>query len=582
MQINDMTLLIGGDAGQGIESSGAGFCKALARTGLHVFSVPNHRSRIRGGHNYITIRTSENPITSWTEPIHLLIALTPETVTLHKDKLVPGSALLFDQELGINQTELEEAGFVPVAVPLEEIAVETGGNKVMANTAAMGAVAGLTQLPFPSIESVIKDNFRKKGDKVIQANLSVARAAFDYVAENFNAKYSWKLKPTKNPQLMVMHGNQALSLGALVAGCNFVAAYPMTPASSIFQWFISHGDKYNVVVKQAEDEIAAACMGVGASFVGARVLIPTSGGGFALMTEALGFAGMIETPVVFVNAQRPGPATGLATRTEQSDLLFIIHASQSEFPRLVFAPGTVEQCFEIAGRAFNLAEKYQTPVIILTDALLASSLRSFRKDDLDFSKIKQERGKLLSDTELDKLTDSFRRYELTTDGISPRAVPGHPKAIIHSSSNEHDEFGYLTEDKINRKKMHEKRMRKLDLALSEMQAPIQYGPEEADLTFVCWGSTLSPVLAAMEILNQEKPGQANVLQFIDIWPFPIDKVLPFLQNANILISVEQNYTGQLANLLDMETCIGITRKILRYDGRPISPEYILEKLKEVV
>ncbi|UCE05954.1 MAG: 2-oxoacid:acceptor oxidoreductase subunit alpha, partial [bacterium] len=452
MPINDMTILIGGDAGQGVDSSGAGFCKALARGGLHVFSVQDNRSRIRGGHNFYVIKTSDQPITSWNEPVQLLVALTEESIDVHQKKIVPGGAVIFDTEMKVESEKLANKKIKSITVPFNKIAQDSGGSKVMANTAALGAVAGLTKFPIEHIFSVIKDNFKKKGDKVVEINSKVAQAAYDYVAKNYKESFYWKLQAAEAPERMVINGNVAIALGALVGGCNFTSAYPMTPGTSIFEWLTKQADKYGIVSKQAEDEIAAICMAIGAAHVGARALVPTSGGGFSLMVEALGLAGMTETPIVIVNAQRPGPSTGLATRTEQADLLFVLHASQGEFPRFILAPGTTKQCFEAGWRAFNLAEKYQTPAIILTDQFLATSNRTIEKKELDFGSVKIDRGKLLSDANLDKFEGEYKRHAYTKDGISPRALPGHPKSIFKTTSDEHNEEGEIGEESEDREK----------------------------------------------------------------------------------------------------------------------------------
>jgi len=582
MQVNNMTLIIGGDAGQGVESSGAGFCKALARGGLHVFSVQDHRSRIRGGHNFYVIKTSDQPIVSWTEPVQLVVALTQETVNIHLKKVVPGGAIIYDDEFNIKKEQLENKNVKSIAVPLNKIARDIGGSQVMANTAALGAVAGLTQFPLKYIRSVVKDNFKKKGDKIVEANYKVAREAYNYVISQYGTSFEWKLKSIDAPERMVINGNQAISLGALVSGCNFVSAYPMTPGTSIFEWLTAHANQYGIVSKQTEDEIAAICMAIGAAHVGARALVPTSGGGFSLMVEALGLAGMSETPIVIVNAQRQGPSTGFATRTEQADLLFTINASQGEFPRIVLAPGDTEQCFKATARAFNLAEKYQTPVIILTDAFLANSYRTIEKAALDFESVTIDRGQLLTEIELDQLRGDYKRHAFTDNGISARALPGHPKAIFKTTSDEHNEFGEIIEDAETRNKMHQKRMRKLDTALADMTAPILYGPGESEITFICWGSTLAPLKEAVNILNNDKRNMANLLQFMDLWPFPVEKVRPFVAKAGKLISVEGNYTGQLASLIKMTMGLEVDDKILKYDGRTFSPEYILNNLKEML
>ena len=577
MQINDMTILIGGDAGQGVDSSGTGFCKALARSGLHVFSVQDNRSRIRGGHNFYVIKTSEQPITSWSEPVQLLVAMTDESIDIHQQKIVPGGAVIFDSELKVEQEKLANKKIKPIAVPMNKIAQDSGGSKIMANTAALGALAGLTQFPIEHIFSVIKDNFKKKGDKVVEINKKVAQAAYDFVTSKYKDVYEWKLQSVDAPERMVINGNVAIALGALVGGCNFTSAYPMTPGTSIFEWLTKQADKYGIVSKQMEDEISAICAAIGAAHVGARALVPTSGGGFSLMVEALGLAGMTETPIVIVNAQRPGPSTGLATRTEQADLLFVLHASQGEFPRFILAPGTTKQCFEAGWRAFNLAEKYQTPAIILTDEFLATSNRTIDKNELDFGSVKIDRGKLLSDADLDKMENEYKRHAYSKDGVSPRALPGHPRGIWTTTSDEHNELGEIVEEADVRIKMHEKRMKKLETAKADMNAPVLYGSKNAEITFICWGSTIAPLQAAVNELNKKKKDKANILQFVDLWPINEKKTRPFIEKAGKLIAVEGNFTGQFADLLKMTMGVDVDSKILKYDGRPFSPEYILDQ-----
>jgi 2-oxoglutarate ferredoxin oxidoreductase subunit alpha len=319
-------------------------------------------------------------------------------------------------------------------------------------------------------------------------------------------------------------------------------------------------------------------MAIGASYAGARAMTATSGGGFSLMAEALGLAGMTEVPLVVVEAQRGGPSTGLPTRTEQGDLLFVINASQGEFPRVVLAPGTVEECFEAGWRAFNLAERYQCPVIILSDQFLTSSLRSLDMGAIDFSTVSIDRGQFLSAEDLDSMGDEYRRFAFTDSGISPRVAPGHPKAVCAVSSDEHDEYGRITEEITNRRRMMDKRMRKLAGAAAEMRAPKRYGPEKADLTLVCWGSSYGPCREAVDLLNSNG-GTANLLHFSDLWPFPEDEAVRMLRACRRTVAVEQNYTSQLARLIRMTTGLSVDRTINKYDGRPFSPEDILGELR---
>jgi 2-oxoglutarate ferredoxin oxidoreductase subunit alpha len=459
---------------------------------------------------------------------------------------------------------------------LIEIAKENG-DRVMANTAALGAAAGVVEYSYERLAEIIRRNFKRKGDDVVAANLRVARAAYLYAQGKYAPGFEWKLSQiAEAPQRMMMSGNQAFALGALAGGCRFISAYPMTPATSIIEWMARHEQPFGVVAKHAEDEIAAVCMAIGANFAGARAMAATSGGGFSLMVEALGLAGMGEVPLVVVEAQRGGPSTGLPTRTEQSDLLFVLNASQGEFPRLVLAPGTIEEYFVCGWRAFNLAEKYQTPVIVMADELLAASMRTIEVEAIDLSAVVIDRGKLLSQKELDALTEPYKRHLFTEDGISPRAVPGHPKAVYATASDEHDEFGHITEEMVNRRKMMEKRMRKLETARQEIQTPTRYGPAEAAIVLVGWGSTYGVLREVVDRLG----GKARLVHFCDLWPFPAEAAAEVLQGGKLVV-VENNYTGQFQRLLQGETCIKVDHSIRRYDGRPFSPEGILAGLKEV-
>jgi 2-oxoglutarate ferredoxin oxidoreductase subunit alpha len=574
---NDLSILIGGDAGQGVESSGAGFCQAFARGGLHVFAMQDYRSRIRGGHNFYQIRLSERPIYSHSNPVHLVLALTAETVPLHLDNIAEGGAIIYPEKVKVDEQALKERGVQCFALPLMAIA-EEHGSRIMTNTGVLAAAAGICGWPLHYLESVIEENFQAKGPQVVESNLAVAKEAYDQAQERHAAAFPYKLKPLEAAPRMLIGGNQAISLGAMAGGCRFMSAYPMTPATSIIEWLSALPREFGVVTKHAEDELAAVCMAIGASYAGARAMTATSGGGFSLMVEALGLAGMTEVPLVVVEAQRGGPSTGLPTRTEQGDLLFVINASQGEFPRIVLAPGTVEECFEAGWRAFNLAERYQCPVIILSDQFLASSLRTLDKAAIDFSTVSIDRGEFLSPEELERLGDDYRRFAFTESGVSPRAVPGHPKAVCAASSDEHDEYGHITEEIENRRRMMDKRMRKLAAAVREINPPKGYGPKQADLTLICWGSSYGPCREAVDLLNSNGDG-ANLIHFTDLWPFPGDEVAVMLKACRHTVAVEQNYTSQLTRLIRMSTGLSVDRSINKYDGRPFSPEDIVAELR---
>jgi 2-oxoglutarate ferredoxin oxidoreductase subunit alpha len=574
--INNMTFKIAGAAGQGVESSGAGFAQALAKGGLHVYGLQDYMSRIRGGLNFFQVRVHEQPLYAHEDAVHILLPLNKEALEAYQDDVAAGGGIIYDSGLKVDRRSVGSRRRKAMPVPLAEIAKEHG-ERVMANTAALGAAAGVVEYSYERLADIIRKNFRRKGPEVVAANLRVGRAAYIYAQDRYAADFEWKLEAVAGaPDRMVMSGNAAFALGALAGGCRFISAYPMTPATSVIEWMAKHEHQFGVVTKHAEDEIAAVNMAIGANFVGVRAMTATSGGGFSLMSEALGLAGLCEVPLVLFEAQRGGPSTGLPTRTEQSDLLFVLHASQGEFPRLVLAPGTIEECFESGWRAFNLAEKYQTPVIVLSDQLLGSTVRTVEVEAIEFDKVEIDRGKLLRKEELDALDEPYKRHRFAEDGISPRAVPGHPGAVHATASDEHDEFGHIMEDMSNRRKMMQKRMQKLETARREIAPPTRYGPEEAPIVLVGWGSTYGVLREVVDRLD----GGARLVHFRDLWPFPAEAAAEALQGGK-LVAVENNYTGQFKRLLQSETCIRVDHTISRYDGRPFSPEDVVAGLKEV-
>ncbi len=574
MTTNRMTIRIGGEAGHGVESTGAGFCKALARGGLHVFGLPDYYSRIRGGHNFYSVRVSDQPLYSHAEPVHLLLALTGETIPRHRDKIVEGGAIVYDSNV-VQRTGGNSADFLFLPVPLSDVAKEKAGTVLARNTVALGVTAGLTGFDLEPMENVIRQNFARKGQAVVDGNLAAIEAGYQE-GRKHAADFPFKLERIPDaPPRMVLNGTQAFSLGALAGGCRFAAGYPMTPGSPVLHWMAAHSARHGVVLKHTEDEIAAINMAIGAAHMGARALVPTSGGGFALMVEALGLAGMTETPVVIYNAQRPGPSTGLATRQEQGDMLFMLYASQGEFPRFLLAPGTHEECFMAGWRAFNLAEKYQTPALVLSDHYLAVAVRTLELDAFDFDAVEIDRGDLLSEAELDALDGDYLRYRITDSGISPRAVPGHPKAVYVAAGNEHDESGAITEEPEMRTAQVEKRQRKLVGMAGEMSGPLRYGPPEAEVTFVSWGSTYGPLREAVDRLNARRANRANMLHFVHLWPFPVEAAMAAFEQARRLVTVEVNATGQLATLIRSQTGRQMDSTILKYDGRAFTPEHIM-------
>ena len=576
--MNSMSILIGGDAGQGVDSSGAGFSLAFVRAGLRVFATQDYRSQIRGGHNFYKLRIgSERMVRSQERQHHLILALTTETIDLHIDSLAEGGAIIYDERLKVDAEDIRSRGFMPIELPLGEIARQEGGSRVMLNTAALGSAAGVTGFPLDTMEQVTRENFASKGEEIVTQNLAVMRAAHAVASERYGSDYGHRLSavPETEPQVFVQ-GNDALAYGALVAGCRFVAAYPMTPATTILEFLTAVDPSLGVVTKHTEDELAAAAMAIGAAFAGTRAMTATSGGGLSLMVESIGFAGMAEVPLVIVDAMRGGPSTGLPTRTEQSDLQFIINLGHGEFPRIVLAPGSIGQCFEAAWRAFNLAERYQCPVFVLTDMYLSTALRTFPLDFFNGNEVEFDRGKLIVEGDPFEADGEgrFERYKITDDGISPRALPGNPETIHSVASDEHNQAGHISEEADDRVPMMDKRMRKLEAASAEMRLPRLHGPEDADTTLVCWGSTYMMCREAVELAS-EQGLSLNLLQFTDLWPFPpgADEAL---ERARRLVLVEQNYTGQFGQLIRQQTGLAIEERLLKYDGRPFNPEDLIE------
>jgi 2-oxoglutarate ferredoxin oxidoreductase subunit alpha len=564
----DLKIKIGGEAGQGMQTIGHTLAHVFTRGGLYVFVVQDYQSRIRGGHNFSELRIKESPVSAITRGINLLVALNKETVDLHKGEVSEGGVIIYDGE----KIKMEAHPSL-LSVPLERLAIENG-DRLYGNSVAAGAVLGLIGYAFEPLAGVLLDVLGKKGP-VAEANVRAARAGYEYTTKNGSPKFPWRLRPLSDKRRMLIAGNEALALGALAAGCRFMSAYPMTPSTGIMTYLAGKAREWDMIVEQTEDEIAAITMAIGASFAGVRAMTATSGGGFCLMVEGLGLAGMTETPIVVVEAQRPGPAIGLPTRTEQSDLEFVLHAGHGEFPRAVLAPGNSEEAFYIMIKVFNLADKYQTPVIVMSDQHLADSY--WTMDRLDITRINIDRGHLLRSEETEKLM-GYKRHAITDSGISPRALPGYPGVTVVTDSDEHDEEGHLTEDTELRTNMMLKRMRKQVGLAQEISPPKFYGAHNPEILLVGWGSTYGAIREATDLLQAD--GQrAGMMHLSEVWPFPSGAVTRALESARSCYVVENNATGQLARLIRRETGKTVTGKILKFDGLPFSPEYIVEGIK---
>lgn len=576
--VNDFSWKIAGKAGDGILNAGLlMFAKTCVKGGLRVFSNAEYPSLIRGGHNHLDVRVNSEEIHAPSKRIKLLIALNNESIEKHAEKVIPEGGIIYDpDEIEIEKFKLKE-GIRKFPIPLMKLAKESGST-IMRNTVAIGATFSLTDFNLDLLFETIESNFSKKGKEVVENNRKAAKAGYDYVKENFK-EFKFKLKESNNKNQIFLDGNDAYSLGAIKAGCKFYSAYPMTPATSILHNLAAMEEKYNIVVKQTEDELAAINMAIGAGLAGVRAMTGTSGGGFALMVEAFGMASQLEVPLVVAEVQRPGPATGLATRTGQGDLRYVMHAGTDEFPKIIVAPGDITECFYEAFNAFNLAEKYQMPVIVLTDKYIGTSYQSL--PEFDTSKLKIERGLLLNEEEIKNESDElgFKRYKITESGISGRSIPGQEYGMYDACSYEHEEHGFEREEESLRIAMHDKRLKKMETALKEIPEPKLHGYEDAELTIVGWGTTKGAILEALKLLEEDGI-KANFLQLLYIMPFHKNKVEQVLKNAKQLFIVENNKTAQLAGIIREETGIEIKNKVLKYSGRQFFPEEIYEGIKE--
>lgn len=562
----DLNILIGGAAGQGVHSITGPLARSLVRQGASVLVTQDYQSRIRGGHLFNKIRVSNRPLESSREGVDLLVALNQETVTLHQHELESDGVVLYDtatvQDLpaGLRCLGLDPHALVPQK-QAAEIAINAG---------ACGALLGLLGVPLSPVLALLEKTFASKGSEVVEWNRRAAASGYEMAA---TVGYGRSLAgiPTPPAPRLLISGHEALGMGALAAGLNFISGYPMTPWTSFLNAVATRAAQWGVVVEQAEDEIAAINMAIGASYAGARAMTGTSGGGFCLMTEGLGLAGCTETPLVILEAMRPGPSTGLPTRTEQGDLNLVLYAGQGDSPRVVLAPGTPAQGFALAVKAFNLADRYQLPVFLLTDQYFG---------DTQFT---HETGEFPESVEIDRAltvdgaSDTYERYAVTADGISPRRLPGIGPVVV-ADSDEHTPDGHLTEDLAVRVVMHDKRLRKLTHLVQEMDGVTTAGAADAPLALVCWGSSLGPVAEAVARLNAGGT-PARMVHVSELWPLPRQAVLTALGQPKKMVMVEMNATGQLNRLLRMETGIAADHLVLKYDGTPFTPEYLLRALK---
>jgi 2-oxoglutarate ferredoxin oxidoreductase subunit alpha len=578
---SDVSVLIGGEAGAGISAAGVSLSKVFMRGGLHVFGTVDYPSLIRGGHNFYMIRASKDPVYTQWDRHDLIVALDENTVLRHLKALKPDGGIIYDgDEIPADSLDIPKEMKNLFLVPMKTIVKEVQGLPVVRNTVALGAALGVLGYNIEIFEQILRELFTRKGEKVVAMNVNAARAGYNYATEHYanSLLFQVELEKATHKDRIFLTGNEAVALGAVAAGCKFYAAYPMTPSSGVLHYLVALSEQTNMVTLQAESEIAAINMAIGASYAGVRAMTGTSGGGFCLMTEALSLAGMVETPLVIMLGQRTGPSTGLPTYTAQSDLRFAVHAAHGEFPRVVIAPGDVTECFQFTIDAFNLADEFQIPVILLTDKHLIESHTAIPPFTID--NITINRGKLLPMSPYSG-KDPYQRHQLTPDGISPRLIPGTPNALIHSDSAVHKESGFQGDDCAIASKMADKRYQKLPNLMKRLEKELQiklHGPKQADVTIVGWGSTKGVALEVIRLLEKDNI-KANFLQVIYLTPFPAEEVKAALKDQNPIL-VEGNQTAQLGGLIREHTGLEITKKVLRYDGRPFNPLQLARRIKE--
>ncbi|MEH7524470.1 2-oxoacid:acceptor oxidoreductase subunit alpha, partial [Bacillus sp. JJ1503] len=567
---------VGGQQGEGIESTGEIFSIALNRLGYYLYGYRHFSSRIKGGHTNNKIRVSTTQVRSISDDLDILVAFDQETIDLNYKELHDKGVIIADAKFSPNKPEDTSAAMY--AVPFTELATELG-TSLMKNMVAVGATCAVLNLDINVFEEVVQEIFGRKGQQVVEKNMEAIKAGFDFMKENLGATELMELEKADGKKRLFMIGNDAIALGALAGGCRFMAAYPITPASEIMEYLIKKLPPLGGAVIQTEDEIAAVTMAIGANYGGVRSLTASAGPGLALKMEAIGLSGMTETPLVIVDTQRGGPSTGLPTKQEQSDLMSMIYGTHGEIPKIVMAPSTVQEAFYDTAEAFNLAEEYQCPVIILSDLQL--SLGKQTVEPLELDKVEVRRGKLQTGDLPEADGSYFKRYEVTEDGVSPRVIPGMKNGIHHVTGVEHDETGKPSESAINRKAQMDKRFRKIENIKFNTPVHKNAPHEEADLLIIGFNSTRGVIEEAIGRL--EKDGlKVNHAQIRLIHPFPTDEVLPLVKSAKKIAVVENNATGQLANIIKMN--VGHAEKIhkmLKYDGNPFLPHEIHTNCKEL-
>lgn len=565
---SELAVVLSGEAGQGIKTIENLMIHILKRDGYCVFSSKEYMSRIRGGCNSTTIRIAGEPIAAFVERTDLLIPLTPKAISHVRNRIGPETVIAGASnaiEQAKSEDIIEEDKMVTVS--FEEIAKDAG-NRLFANSVAAGVVLGVLGVDKTLISNSLDEIFEEKGTKVQQGNTAAAMQGYMQGRKLVDeGKLEPQIEKTSNhAEDMLLNGSQAVGLGSIAGGCDFIASYPMSPSTGVLAFLAKHASNFDIVVEQAEDEIAAINMGLGAWYAGGRALTTTSGGGFALMCEGMSLAGMLESPMVIHLAQRPGPATGLPTRTEQGDLEMTVYAGHGEFARIVLAPSSTDDAFHLSRKAFELADELQIPVVILTDQFLMDSYRNITPPDI----AAQAPNKHILKTESD-----YQRYALTEDGLSPRGIPGHGVGVVCLDSDEHDQNGHITENLELRNRMVEKRLKRYDLIAERAIPPTLFGESDAPNLLIAWGSTLEVV---KEALGSFKRNDISLLHFQQVFPLP-PQTAKLASKAQKKVVIENNATGQFAKLLQVHAKLEIDARINKFNGMPFSVEEVEQSIR---
>ena len=571
----DLAMGIGGEAGQGIATPGDILARIFVRRGLHLYTYNAYQSIIRGGHIFLTVRVADQEIYSHGDKLDLLLCLNQDTMDRHLNLMGPGSRVVYNGDT-ITPGEVNDGVHM---CPLPVADLSESRNRLVQNTIAVGAIMSLMGVDFEVLEESLSLRFQRQGQNVIDENVRVARAGFDYAAENFVPYYD--ILPDGGKPLGVWAGNDAIAMGGAAAGVKFYCAYPMSPSSGILHWMAANARNLGIMVRQVEDEIGVANMAIGAAHTGVRAMCGTSGGGFALMTEAVGAAGMMEIPVVFINVQRAGPSTGVPTKTEQGDLWQVLGASQGDFERFIVAPTSALDCFNTMPELFNLVDQVQCPAIVLSDLLIGEGRFSVDPDDINMHP-HIDRGDLITEP---APSNGYMRYENTESGVSPRALPGVPGYVHVVATDEHDENSVLISDEftnpLKRRMMVEKRARKFQDVVKEIAPPEIEGPADADVTLVGWGSTEGVIREARQLLADQGI-TANQLGIKWIVPFHSDAVTDIVTRSKKVFIVENNHSGQFYRYMRSETGLSVDGHIRKYDGEPFMPHHIADGVKDLL